>query len=330
MGYGLMPIVASGTWSARVGSVFNRFDPLVGMPPNCIWTTGTNGTFPADFPEASDAEIISAVRLQDHTTNGHPGYILFPYDTVNAPIDGFPSPEGTTYEITFQIDTAAGISVSGFGSNLSFAGLPAGFKTTALTLHITLKWSTQPFKWVLDGAGTKSAVVNSVGTGYGDTSYVKDITGIGNVGIFFGVYGLNATVTMAASNRELVLDRYWFTGTYDIEAFWWTTGVHECDETGDSKFALVSPEGTPPAGMVLAGADPVPVVTSIEPVSGPKVGGQAVTVMGSGFGLGAGVTFDGVAATSVVVVDQYLITCVSPAHAVGNATVVVTNTTVPI
>lgn len=50
-----------------------------------------------------------------------------------------------------------------------------------------------------------------------------------------------------------------------------------------------------------------------------------ITIRGSGFGDGATVTFDGVAATDVVVVDATEITCTPPAHADGLVTVIVTN-----
>lgn len=49
------------------------------------------------------------------------------------------------------------------------------------------------------------------------------------------------------------------------------------------------------------------------------------TISGIGFGDGATITFGGSAATSVVVEDQYTITCVTPAHAAGAVNVVVTN-----
>lgn len=49
------------------------------------------------------------------------------------------------------------------------------------------------------------------------------------------------------------------------------------------------------------------------------------SIYGTGFGDGATVTIGGVAATSVVVVNQLTITCTTPAHAAGAVDVVVTN-----
>ncbi len=74
---------------------------------------------------------------------------------------------------------------------------------------------------------------------------------------------------------------------------------------------------------------PAPTVTSAAPTAGagtiPAAGGTAVTILGTKFQLGATVLFDTTPATSVVVVDQNTITCVSPAHAAGAVTVSVTN-----
>lgn len=63
----------------------------------------------------------------------------------------------------------------------------------------------------------------------------------------------------------------------------------------------------------------------VDPSTGPTGGGTAVTITGSDFVDGATVTFDGVAATSVVFVDANTLTAVTPAHLAEAVTVVVTN-----
>jgi hypothetical protein len=76
---------------------------------------------------------------------------------------------------------------------------------------------------------------------------------------------------------------------------------------------------------VTAGTSPV-TVTSVAPVSGSTSGGTAVTINGTGFAAGAGVTFGGTAATNVVVVSAIKITATTPAHTAGSVNVTVTNT----
>ncbi len=68
-----------------------------------------------------------------------------------------------------------------------------------------------------------------------------------------------------------------------------------------------------------------PVVSGPSPAYGAVQGGTPVTIRGANFASGAGVTFGGVAATSVVVVSSTRITAVTPAHALGAVDVAVTN-----
>lgn len=70
---------------------------------------------------------------------------------------------------------------------------------------------------------------------------------------------------------------------------------------------------------------PAPTLTSISPNVGATVGGAAVTLTGANFAGTTGVTIGGVACTSVVVVSDTSITCVTPAGSAGDASVVVTN-----
>ncbi|MBB5035561.1 beta strand repeat-containing protein [Prosthecobacter vanneervenii] len=68
-----------------------------------------------------------------------------------------------------------------------------------------------------------------------------------------------------------------------------------------------------------------PTVTSISPPSGPLAGGISVTIHGTNFTGTTGVTLGGTAATGVSVVDDSTITCTTPAHSAGAASVLVTN-----
>jgi uncharacterized repeat protein (TIGR01451 family) len=65
-------------------------------------------------------------------------------------------------------------------------------------------------------------------------------------------------------------------------------------------------------------------ITGVTPTGGSS--GQAVTINGTNFHASATVTFGGVAATSVVVVNSNTITCITPAHAGGPVDVTVTHT----
>ncbi len=68
-----------------------------------------------------------------------------------------------------------------------------------------------------------------------------------------------------------------------------------------------------------------PAFTSITPATGPAAGGTKVTIKGDNLLGNKGVTLGGTAATNVVVLDRYTITCTAPAHAAGAVNVVVTD-----
>ena len=69
----------------------------------------------------------------------------------------------------------------------------------------------------------------------------------------------------------------------------------------------------------------VPTVTSANPNNGPSTGGQSVTLTGTNFVSGAGVTFGGTAATGVNVTNSTTLTAATPAHAAGAVNVTITN-----
>lgn len=68
-----------------------------------------------------------------------------------------------------------------------------------------------------------------------------------------------------------------------------------------------------------------PFVAAVTPAEGLIVGGQAITITGTGFVATPTVTIGGVAATSVVFVDANTLTVVTPVGVLGPADVIVTN-----
>lgn len=77
--------------------------------------------------------------------------------------------------------------------------------------------------------------------------------------------------------------------------------------------------------MVVSFGVPTPAPVSVSPAIGASTGGTPVTITGTNFTGTTGVTFGGVAATSVVASSDTTITCVAPAHAVGTAVITVTS-----
>ena len=86
---------------------------------------------------------------------------------------------------------------------------------------------------------------------------------------------------------------------------------------------VTTPSGTSPAKSFTYGT-PAPAVTSVSPAAGTTAGGTSVTLAGTNFTGATGVTFDGVAGTSLSVTNDGELTITTPAHAAGAVDVVVT------
>ena len=77
----------------------------------------------------------------------------------------------------------------------------------------------------------------------------------------------------------------------------------------------------PRPGRLFSTAQP-----SLTPASGPRAGGTPVTITGAGFStaVGLALTFGGVPATDVTIVDAVTLTANTPAHARGAVDVRIT------
>jgi hypothetical protein len=64
-----------------------------------------------------------------------------------------------------------------------------------------------------------------------------------------------------------------------------------------------------------------PTIISVDPPQGGVLGQDPVSIIGTGFAAGISITFDGLPATNVNVISETLLTCVTPAHAVGSVDV---------
>jgi len=80
---------------------------------------------------------------------------------------------------------------------------------------------------------------------------------------------------------------------------------------------------TLPAGFSYVST--APTVTSVAPASGTALGGTTVTITGTNFSVGAGVTFGAAAGMNVVVTSATSLIAVTPAHLAGVINVIVTN-----
>lgn len=146
--------------------------------------------------------------------------------------------------------------------------------------------------------------------------YMRPITGITQITSGTGVCG-NPIVLQNHGSCTLRLEVSGDALTRPIIG-----GPTVCD--GGSAFLCFTP-ATEDVLRITQASVPPPTVTAVSPVEGPASGGSGVTITGTDFSGTSTVTFRGIAATSVNVVDDTTITAVTPPHTTGAVDVVVTD-----
>ena len=81
----------------------------------------------------------------------------------------------------------------------------------------------------------------------------------------------------------------------------------------------------PPIYIKIIKGETAPKIDTVTPEQGPAAGSTKVTITGTDFRDGLSVTFGGLPATNVIVVDYKTVTCLTPAHAPGTVDVKIEN-----
>jgi hypothetical protein len=215
------------------------------------------------------------------------------------------------------------LDTSGHGTDLNTTSPPAGFTpTTSLQVHSGLSGYGGAFPSL--GTIEFGSLLNDSLAAW--TGVLPDDTPYGQLLDFIRItitsHGSTDAPTMLSDATQLASPAS-VTGNYAIFAEWWLIPlVDACGETNVSQLQLAA---TSPGDEWEVTTDPTPTITVLTPSHGTIDGGTPITISGSGFGMDATVTIDGVTADDIVVVDQFTITCTTPAHAAGSVDVVVEN-----
>ncbi len=243
--------------------------------------------------------------------------------TYNAPLtvsNLSPDNGGTAGGTTITINGTGFVS----GATVTFGGI-AGTSVTLLSSTqlqaVTPPHSAGTVNVVVTNPGGQSATltnsftygnqptVSNLSPGNGPTAGGTAVTINGSnfqsgVSVSFG--GTNATsVTLVNSSQLTVVTPAHATGTVNVVV----TNPGPLSATLTNGFTYTD----------------APLISSINPVSGPTAGAIPVTIFGSNFQSGATVSFGGTNSSTVTFINSTQLTAVSPAHAAGTVNVVVTN-----
>jgi hypothetical protein len=152
-----------------------------------------------------------------------------------------------------------------------------------------------------DGSWHHVAVVHSGST----ATFYKD--GVANGTVSAGALNTTTTTPLSIGSWNGVTSN--FAGTIDEVTVW--NRALSADEIQN---------------LYSIGDIILPTLTSVSPNSGQATAQTPVTLYGSGFLTGVGVTFDGITATNITRVNSSTITCTTPTHSAGAVNVKVTNT----
>jgi len=309
--------------------------PLVGGQAVTItgtnFTTGTTSvtlggvaatnvvvTSPTTLTATTPAHAAGVVNVVATTPSGSgTGTGLYTYGTLPIVIAINPAtgPIGGGQAVTIT-----GVNFTG-ATSVTIGGVAAAIGTVSATT-IT---ATTP----AHAAGVVDVVVTTPsgsGTGTGFYTYVNPLAvtvtlispAVGPLvgGQAVTVTGTNFTGTTAVTIGGVAAMNVVVVGPTTITA---TTPAHAA---GVVNVVVTTPSGSG-TGTNLYTYATVPIVTAISPATGPIGGGQAVTITGQNFTGATSVTIGGVAA-AIGTVSATTITATTPAHAAGQADVVVT------
>ena len=281
-----------------------------------------DNTLTCDTPAGTPGSNVDVVVTNDNGSTTGAGLYTF---NVAPTVTGVSPAAGTPFGATAVTVTGTGFVVSGAGTNaVTFDGAAATSITVVDDSTITCVTPAGPEGTAVDvvvsnsnGSGTLAGgfsyhpapTVTSVTPASG-TSLVGTSVTVNGTGFVDNAPGTNAlTFGGVAATSIVVVNDTTITCTTPTGAPGTSVDVVVSNNNGS---------GTLASGFAY---NPQPTVTGVAPSAGSSLGGASVTVSGTGFQDGApganSVTFDGVAATSVVVVDDTTLTCDVPAGAAG-------------
>ena len=184
--------------------------------------------------------------------------------------------------------------------------MPAGLQPGPVTILVTTTGGTDTVTFTYGAAATVSSISPISGPAAGGTTVT--VTGTGFTG------ANSVTIGGTVVNNITVVNNTTITFLTPQHS----AGTAQVVVNGDGG------DSTQVAIFTYLAANLSPTITVMSPGIGTVDGGTQVTIYGTGFLLANSVTFGGVAATNISVVNNTTIIATTPAHAAGSVNVIVT------
>jgi len=270
------------------------------LSPTELMATSPGGTGTVDVTVTTSTGTTPIVSSDQFT------YVPAPSVTSVSPATG-PATGGTSVTIT--------------GTNLE-GPLAVYFGQTAATTYHAV-------------SDTEITATSPAGTGTVDITVVTDSgfsSPVSSASFTYAavpvpaVTGISPTSGPTAGGTVITITGSGFTGATAV--YFGTTPATDVSVTSDTSITATSPAGSGTVNVTVVGpggtspttsADQFtytvapPAVTVVSPASGPAAGGTTVSIAGSGFTGATAVDFGSTPATSFAVVNDNLITAVTPA-----------------
>ncbi|MBF6356046.1 IPT/TIG domain-containing protein [Nocardia higoensis] len=296
-------VTITGTGFTGAGAV------TFGATPATLFTVVSDSEITAVAPAGTGVELVTVTTVGGVSTGSPFTYVAAPVLTSLDPTAGAAA-GGTTVTLTGTGFTGA--------TAVSFGATPATSFTVVSDSEIT---AVAPA-----GTGVEPVTVTTVGgvsTGLSFTFVVAPL-----------LAALDPVEGPEAGGTTVTLTGTGFTGASAVT--FGATPATSFTVVSDTQITATAPAGTGIEQVVVTTAGgasnglpyvyiALPTIGSLSPIAGSTIGGDSVTIIGTGLSTTQSVTFDGVIAPFAVVSDLQ-ITATTPAGVAGPADVVVTTT----
>ena len=295
------------------GATLVTFDGLAAITINVVNSTTITCITPAHSEGAADIIV---------TTGGGSSGAFSSFTYITPPvISSISSSSGSTLGGTSVIIT--GTNFTG-ATSVTFGGLSA---TSLSIVDSTTISCITPARTTAGDVGIIVTTGGGPSGAFSSFTYITppNITGISpSSGSIAGGTSVTITGTNFTGATSVTFDGIAATTINVVNSTTITciTPAHNAGAVG----IIVTTEGGPSDAFSSFTYIIPPVITSISPSYGSTLGGTSVTITGTSFTGATSVTFDGIAATSLSIVDSTTITCITPARTTAGAVGIIVTT----